>query len=81
MYCRRRRGGPFYEGQLGTQRKLLLESDFKEGYMHGFTENYVKVKTLWNPDMVNKEFDIELKKIDEDGSVLFEFKTPVATFA
>jgi threonylcarbamoyladenosine tRNA methylthiotransferase MtaB len=32
---------------------LLFESENKEGYIHGFTENYVKVKTPWNPELVN----------------------------
>ena len=33
----------------------------------GFTENYVKVKTPWNPDLVNTLQQISLTKIDEDG--------------
>ncbi len=63
----------FYEGQLGSTRTVLFESENKEGYIHGFTENYVKVKTPWNPDLVNTLHDIELTKIDEDGLVRFEF--------
>ncbi|TXE10678.1 tRNA (N(6)-L-threonylcarbamoyladenosine(37)-C(2))-methylthiotransferase MtaB [Gelidibacter salicanalis] len=65
----------FYEGQLGSTRTVLFESENKEGYIHGFTENYVKVKTPWNPDLVNTLHDIELTKIDEDGLVRFEFVT------
>ena len=38
----------FYEGQLGSTRTVLYEAENKEGYIHGFTENYVKVKTPWN---------------------------------
>lgn len=71
----------FYESQLGKSKNLLLEGDFKEGYMHGYTENYVKVKTAWNPELVNKEFEIKLSEIDEDGSVLFEFYEPVSILA
>lgn len=63
----------FYETQLGSQRVVLFESENKEGYIHGFTENYVKVKTPWNPELVNTLHQIELKTIDEDGSVRFEF--------
>ena len=39
--------------QLGTDRIVLFEGENKEGYIHGFTENYVKVKTPWNPELVN----------------------------
>ncbi|MEC4049358.1 tRNA (N(6)-L-threonylcarbamoyladenosine(37)-C(2))-methylthiotransferase MtaB [Flavobacterium sp. SUN046] len=63
----------FYEGQLGTQRSVLFEGENKKGYIHGFTENYVKVKTPWNPELVNTLHQIQLTNIDEDGSVRMEF--------
>lgn len=63
----------FYERQIGTKRKILFESENKEGYIYGFTENYVRVKTPWNPELVNTLHDIHLTKIDEDGSVRMEF--------
>ena len=63
----------FYESQLGTSRTVLFESENKEGYIHGFTENYVKVKTPWNPALVNTLHQINLTKIDEDGSVRLAF--------
>jgi len=63
----------FYESQLGTNRTVLFEGENKEGYIHGFTENYVKVKTPWNPELVNTLHDIQLTKIDEDGSVRMDF--------
>ena len=64
----------FYESQIGTNRTVLFESENKEGYIHGFTENYVRVKTPWNPELVNTLRKIKLSKIDEDGSVRLEFK-------
>ena len=63
----------FYESQLGTTRTVLFEAENKEGYIHGFTENYVKVKTPWNPELVNTLHEIKLTKIDEDGAVRMEF--------
>ena len=63
----------FYESQIGTNRTVLFESENKEGYIHGFTENYVKVKTPWNPELVNTLHEINLTRIDEDGSVRLEF--------
>lgn len=64
----------FYESQLGTDHTVLFESENKEGYIQGFTENYVKVKTPWNPSLVNTIHDIQLTKIDEDGLVRFDWK-------
>ena len=63
----------FYESQIGTSRTVLFESENKEGYIHGFTENYVKVKTPWNPELVNTLHAINLTKIDDDGSVRMDF--------
>ncbi len=63
----------FYESQLGTIRTVLFEGENKEGYIHGFTENYVKVKYPWNPDLVNTLHQVRLTEIDADGLVRFEF--------
>ena len=63
----------FYESQLGSVRTVLFEGENKSGYIHGFTENYVKVKTPWNPTLVNTLHEVELTKIDIDGLVRFEF--------
>ena len=62
----------FYESQLGTTRTVLFEGENKEGYIHGFTENYVKIKTPWNPELVNTLQEITLTEIDSDGLVRFK---------
>lgn len=63
----------FYESQLGSARTVLFEGENKEGYIHGFTENYVKVKAPWNPELINTIHPVRLTKIDDDGMVRFEF--------
>ena len=55
----------FYESQLGNTLTVLFESENKEGYIHGFTENYVKVKSPWNPELVNT-LHKDFKKIKND---------------
>lgn len=62
----------FYESQIGKEHEVLFEGNFKEGYITGFTENYVKVKTLWNPDLVNTKQKVQLESIGEDGMVIFK---------
>ncbi len=69
----------FYEGQLGKTHQVLFEGENKEGYIHGFTSNYVKVKSPWNPELVNTLHNVQLKEIDEDGLVRFEFKKSAVT--
>jgi threonylcarbamoyladenosine tRNA methylthiotransferase MtaB len=65
----------FYESQLGTKRTILFEGENKAGYITGFTENYVKVKAPWNPELVNTVHEVSLAEIDEDGLVRFEYLT------
>ncbi len=69
----------FYESQLETEHTVLFEGENKQGYIYGFTENYVKVKTPWNPELVNTLHTILLTKIDEDGLVRFDFLKEVAS--
>ncbi len=59
----------FYESQLGKTKTVLFEGENKEGYIHGFTENYVKVKYPWNPNLVNQLLSVKLEAIDETGMV------------
>ncbi|OYU85745.1 MAG: tRNA (N(6)-L-threonylcarbamoyladenosine(37)-C(2))-methylthiotransferase MtaB [Flavobacterium sp. BFFFF2] len=61
----------FYESQLGSQQTVLFEGENKEGYIHGFTANYVKVKTPWNPALVNTLAEVVLDRMDVDGVVRF----------
>jgi threonylcarbamoyladenosine tRNA methylthiotransferase MtaB len=63
----------FYESQLGRTLTVLFEGENKEGYIHGFTQNYVKVKALWNPELVNTLHKVALTSIDEDGLIRFDF--------
>tara|TARA_R110002012_G_scaffold322099_1_gene555521 strand:- start:57228 stop:58556 length:1329 start_codon:yes stop_codon:yes gene_type:complete len=63
----------FYESQLGSTKTVLFEGENKAGYIHGFTENYVKVKAAWDPELVNQLKRVALTKIDEDGLVRFDF--------
>jgi len=63
----------FYEKQLNTERTVLFEDENKEGYINGFTENYVKVKTPWNPELTNTLHKVKLTEVDEDGLVRFDF--------
>ncbi|OAD45099.1 tRNA (N(6)-L-threonylcarbamoyladenosine(37)-C(2))-methylthiotransferase MtaB [Polaribacter atrinae] len=69
----------FYESQLGNTVTVLFENENKEGFINGFTENYVKVKTPWNPELVNTLHTITLTEIDEDGLVRFNFENSSVT--
>ncbi len=63
----------FYESQLNTVHTVLFEGENKKGYILGFTENYVKIKHPWNPELINTTREVLLTEIDADGMVRFEF--------
>jgi len=59
----------FYEKNIGTTRTVLFEHDNKDGYIQGFTENYVKVKTEYDPGLRNQSINVKLNKFAEDGII------------
>ncbi|HEY5325902.1 MAG TPA: tRNA (N(6)-L-threonylcarbamoyladenosine(37)-C(2))-methylthiotransferase MtaB [Mucilaginibacter sp.] len=59
----------FYESQLNTTNEVLFEGDIKDGFMHGFTRNYIKARTKYDPVLVNELKTILLTKISPDGDV------------
>jgi len=67
----------FYESQIGTEHTVLWEATNEEGFMTGFTENYVKVQTPFDAAKVNKTEKVFLDKIDGNGNVLVTISEPI----
>ncbi len=63
----------FYQSQAQREERVLFERNEENGMMFGFTANYVKVKTMYNPTMVNQSTDIKLIELDRDGVYKIEF--------
>lgn len=59
----------FYQTQVGKPAAVLFEADHKEGFMHGFSRNYVKVKTPYDPLLVNELRDVKFEIIASDGDM------------
>jgi len=62
----------FYEEHLGKEMDVLFESDIKDGYMHGFSKNYVKTKIQYDPLLVNEIKRVKLTDIGANGEVNVE---------
>lgn len=62
----------FYEQSLGSTATVLFENDVEDGWMHGFTENYVRVRAKYDPLMVNTLKRVQLVSIAENGTVEIE---------
>jgi len=58
----------FYESQIGKSKTVLFENEVTEdGFLLGFTENYVRVKYPYDPGLQNTLTKIALEEIDKDG--------------
>ncbi|RED97481.1 tRNA (N(6)-L-threonylcarbamoyladenosine(37)-C(2))-methylthiotransferase MtaB [Marinoscillum furvescens] len=56
----------FYEQHQGNTQKVLFEDDVENGYMHGFTENYIRVKAKYDPVLINELKTLNLVRVDEN---------------
>ncbi len=57
----------FYEENVGRIEVVLFENENNDGYMFGFTSNYVKIKTPYNEKLTNTFQRISMDEIDRDG--------------
>jgi threonylcarbamoyladenosine tRNA methylthiotransferase MtaB len=57
----------FYEKYLDTEHTALFEQDDRDGYLYGFTDNYIKIKIPFQAKVCRTKKQIKLLSIDEDG--------------
>jgi threonylcarbamoyladenosine tRNA methylthiotransferase MtaB len=60
----------FYESQLGKKGEVLFEESHENGFMEGFSENYVRFKAPFDPLLINTIQPVRYKSIDEHGEVI-----------
>jgi len=62
----------FYEQHMGSEQDVLFESEENEGFMTGFTSNYIKVSAKYDPLLINDIKRIKLSAINADMLVEIE---------
>ena len=62
----------FYSNQLGKIASVLFEAKKYNGYMSGYTENYIKVKKPFDIDDVGSVLKVRLMNVNETGNVNVE---------
>jgi threonylcarbamoyladenosine tRNA methylthiotransferase MtaB len=63
----------FYMAQIGISADVLWESDKINGFMHGFTGNYVKVRTPFDPLLINKITKVKILEVNSDDTCSVSF--------
>lgn len=69
----------FYQRHLGSTRTVLFEAENKEGNIHGFTDNYVKVSIPFQQNLINNLKPVSLQKLNEEGHC--QGKLSIETFS
>jgi len=59
----------FYEQHIGENRPVLFETEDRDGEMHGFTDNYIKVTMPFEQALTNTIQEVELTEVNSDGKV------------
>ncbi|MBC7864817.1 MAG: tRNA (N(6)-L-threonylcarbamoyladenosine(37)-C(2))-methylthiotransferase MtaB [Bacteroidia bacterium] len=59
----------FYEKNIGKKFTVLFEGENKNGFMFGFTENYLKIKHPFSEELSNTLQTITIKGFEEDGNL------------
>lgn len=62
----------FYDSQIGTEHTILIENENKEGFLYGFTDNYIRVKIPYNEAIPNSLQNVKLKTIAPNCMMLIE---------
>ena len=59
----------FYKKNLKIIRPVLFESKNNDGYIFGYTDNYVRVKALWSKNLIDKVVKCKLIDISNNEMV------------
>ena len=62
----------FYAQYENTSRKVLFEQDTDKSLMSGFTDNYIKIETVYDSLLVNKIQTALLQKVNPEGNMVVE---------
>jgi len=57
----------FYQQYTDSLRTVLFEHEQKDGIMYGFTDNYIKVATPFDPALSNQLKQVYLEKVNGEG--------------
>ena len=68
-----------YQKFIGTTQTALMERKNKNGFLFGYTDNYIKVKIPFNKELVQQKLKIKLLSHDENGNIKSELNKEICT--
>jgi len=67
----------FYAQHTGTEREVVFEEETDGNYLLGFTDNYIRVKTHYDPLLINEPVKVLLGETDAEGHVFAHAVSPL----
>jgi threonylcarbamoyladenosine tRNA methylthiotransferase MtaB len=65
----------FYSKYISSHHTALLEEEDHDGFLYGFTDNYIKIKVPFHKHLQKSKQKVFLQKIDSDGIMLSKIIT------
>ena len=59
-----RKKNMFYQKSIGMELEVLFEAENHNGLLHGFSSNYVRVSSLYDPGLVNKIARVNINSVN-----------------
>ena len=57
----------FYQTHVGSYHNILFESENKNGYIEGLSENYIRYRRKWDSNLSGSIVKSKIVSIDQDG--------------
>lgn len=71
----------FYCNMIDKNVKILFENENHDGYVHGWTSNYVRVKHPYSVDLINTFIQTKIEELDDNICTVSQFTEPVTKIA
>lgn len=71
----------FCRSQENTLHQVLFENENKDGFMYGYTPNYIRVSAAWDPSLINQSCAVKLERLQPEGWMSAEILSYPAVYA
>jgi len=71
----------FYTDMINKNVKILIENDNHDGYLYGWTSNYVRVKHPYSADLINTFVQTKIEELDDNICTVSQITEPVTNIA
>jgi threonylcarbamoyladenosine tRNA methylthiotransferase MtaB len=69
----------FYESQLNSEWPVLFETENHDGWMYGYSSNYIRVVAPYNETLINTIVNCRIARLQPEGFAEVEICEPILT--